>query len=144
MILTNMGNVVFFDYSEINKIDLTKMNNIVRTVNNMKYRMMNKTEIKEQEEYFYAIDPNQPEVKISRYMTLRDFREHMKCTKHSLVGMIGHTGKKVHKYEVYAYEKNGEMVIVSASSHCGSAKFNSAVLLSFDESKITCSKCLNK
>lgn len=61
-------------------------------------------------------------------------------------GTIGYTGTKVHMFVASYMNLNGENVIISLSSHCGSQCYGSGLAVNFNYTidQITCKKCTPK
>jgi hypothetical protein len=61
-------------------------------------------------------------------------------------GSIGYSGTKVHRFVASYLIINGENVIVSLSSMCGSQSYGSGlgVNLDYTEEQVTCGKCKPK
>ena len=58
-------------------------------------------------------------------------------------GTIGHTGTKVHTFVASYLNLNGENIIISLSSLCGSQTWKSGLSLNltYTQDKVTCKKC---
>jgi hypothetical protein len=58
-------------------------------------------------------------------------------------GSIGYDGKKTHRFFAYYININGENVIVSLASHCGSQAYKSGLSanLQMTKEQVTCKKC---
>ena len=58
-------------------------------------------------------------------------------------GLIGHTGSKIHRFFAHYININGENIIVSLSSYCGSQHYKSGLSsnLKMTKDQITCKKC---
>ena len=61
-------------------------------------------------------------------------------------GCIGYSGTKVHRFVASYININGENIVVSLSSHCGSQSYGSGLGVSFNysEEQVTCQKCKPK
>ncbi len=61
-------------------------------------------------------------------------------------GSIGYSGTKVHRFVASYIKINGENVIVSLSSLCGSQSYGSGLglNLNYTEDQVTCQKCKPK
>lgn len=82
---------------------------------------------------------------IDNGLSLFDTMQALGAKREYLLGMIG-TGRKVHELYCYTIEAEHEMLILHASSHCGSQRWNwgrgySQIRVT-PGAEITCKKCL--
>lgn len=61
-----------------------------------------------------------------------------------VVGRIGYSGTKTHRITTTVVNINGELVLTSAWSVCGSQRFGSGLSIHTDTRPVDCKKCLPK